>query len=67
MEVRELGRWLGPSHDVGQAMCSKLLNKKAQIVCRTSVFPLSVEDEHSEVITAQKVAFEEALKAKKRS
>ena len=64
MEVRELGRWLGPSHDVGQAMCSKLLNKKAQIVCRTSVFPLSVEDEHSEVITAQKVVFEEALKAK---
>ena len=64
MEVRELGRWLGPSHDVGMAMCLKILTKKATIVCRTSVFPLSVEDENSDVVSAQKVEFETTLKDK---
>ena len=64
MEVRTIGRWLGPSHDVGMAMCSKILTQKATIVCRTSVFPLSIEDENSEVVTAQKIEFETALKAK---
>ena len=64
MEVRELGRWLGPSHDVGMAMCSKILTKKATVVCRTSVFPLSVEDENSDLVSAQKVEFESALKLK---
>ena len=39
MEIRKLAKWLGPSHDIGQAMCSKLLTKKGQIVCRASVFP----------------------------
>ena len=62
MEIRKLAKWLGPSHDVGQAMCSKLLTKKGQIVCRTSVFPLSVEDLNSEIVKKQMTEFEDRLK-----
>jgi hypothetical protein len=64
MEIRELGHWLGPSHDVGQAMCAKILSKTAQIVCRTSVFPLSVEDANSEVVAKLKDEFNTAVNAK---
>ena len=62
MEIRKLGRWLGPSHDVGQALCSKILTKKARIVCRTSVFPLSVEDLNSEVVKQQLQEFTDSLR-----
>jgi hypothetical protein len=50
MENQCLGWYLGPSHDVGQAMCSKILTEKARIVSRTSIFPLSVEDKNSEPV-----------------
>ena len=62
MEIRKLAKWFGLSHDVGQATCSKLLTKKGQIVCRTSVFPLSVEDLNSEVVKKQMTEFEDRLK-----
>jgi hypothetical protein len=44
MEDKKLGRYLGPSHDVGQAMRSKILNANTKVLNRTSVLPLSVED-----------------------
>jgi hypothetical protein len=50
MENKKLARYLGPSHDVGQAMSSKLLTQKAQEISRTSVIPLSVEDKNNPAI-----------------
>ena len=40
IENRSLGKWLGPSDDVGQAMCSKILTIKARVLHHSSVFSL---------------------------
>ena len=61
-EGRKLGRWLGPSDSVGQAMSSKILTAKGKIVHRTSVWPLSVEKSHDETFTAQKEQFNDSLR-----
>ena len=61
-EGRKLGRWLGPSHSVGQAMSSKILTSKGKIVHRTSVWPLSIEKSHDESFAAQKEQFNDSLK-----
>ena len=61
-EGRKLGRWLGPSDSVGQAMSSKILSAKGKIVHRTSVWPLSVEKSHDETFTAQKEQFNDSLR-----
>jgi len=63
-EAKLLGKWLGPSHEVGQAMCSKVLTSKARVVSRTSVFPLSTEDVNSEVVKQMKKDYVESLKEK---
>jgi hypothetical protein len=44
MQNKKLARYLGPSHDIGQAMCSKLLTIKGKEISQTSVIPLSTED-----------------------
>jgi hypothetical protein len=31
----ELGRWLGPAHDVRQALCYWILKESSQVVART--------------------------------
>jgi hypothetical protein len=59
---KSLGRYLGPSTDVGDALCSRILTNKATILNRTSVIPLSDEDKRSESVQKQKEAFELSLK-----
>ena len=61
-ERKELGRYLGLSHDVGDAMCSRIVNFRGRITSRTSVFPLTVSDHESEGVKKQKKIFEENLK-----
>jgi len=61
MQNRLLGRWLGPSTDCGEAMSSYILTQTAQVVSRTSVFPLSAEDRNSEAVTEKKRQFETRL------
>jgi len=61
---RHLGKWLGPSHDVGEAMCSHVLTERATVLSRTSVFPLTAEDRNSEVIAKCKEEYMEKLKEK---
>jgi hypothetical protein len=61
MQNRLLGRWLGPSTDCGEAMSSYILTQTAQVVSRTSVYPLSVEDRNSEAVTERKRQFETRL------
>ena len=41
----ELGRWLGPTDDVGQPMCSWILKENCQVVARSTVRPLTEEEE----------------------
>jgi len=44
-EQREsLGRWLGPAHNIGQALCYYILKSNGQVIARTSVRALT-EDE----------------------
>ena len=68
MRRKHLGRYLGPSENVGEAMCSAVLTARATIMERTSVIPLSVEEENSEPIKEMKKAWEKllAVKLKKR-
>jgi hypothetical protein len=40
----ELGRWLGPAHDVGQALCYWILKGNGQVVARTTVKTITAED-----------------------
>jgi hypothetical protein len=44
-EEREvLGRWLGPAHDVGQALCYWILKPNGQVVARTTVKAITAQD-----------------------
>ena len=61
-EGRKLGRWLGPSISVGQAMSSKILTDKGKVIHRTSVWPLSVEKSHDPSFQAQKEQFDDNLR-----
>ena len=61
-EIRNLGKYLGPASDVGQALCAKILTEKGDYVSRTSVFPLSLEDENSPVVKEQKESFIQSVK-----
>jgi hypothetical protein len=61
LENKKLGKYLGPSHDVGQAMCCRILTSNAKEISRTSVIPLSVEEKNSEVVKDRIKAFNEKL------
>jgi hypothetical protein len=61
MENRKLARYLGHSHDVGQAMSSILLTNKAQVISGTSVIPLSTEDRNSKIVEQQLVKFDKEV------
>jgi Fe-S-cluster containining protein len=59
-----LGRWLGPSFDVGDALTYAILTPSAEVVHRSSVLPLNVEEKNSEDIKRLKVKFMESLERK---
>jgi Reverse transcriptase (RNA-dependent DNA polymerase) len=63
LQNRKLGRYLGPSYDIGQAMASRVLTARAQVLSRTSVFPLSIEDTNSDSVKEQIKEFDIQLKA----
>ena len=62
-DKRRLGRWLGPSYDVGEEMCSFIFTDKAKVITRTSVWPLSVEDNNSDPVKQLKESFESSVKS----
>jgi hypothetical protein len=49
MDNRKLAKYLGPSHNVGSAMCMKLLVQSGREINRTSVIPLSIEDLNNDI------------------
>jgi hypothetical protein len=62
MERKYLGRYCGPSYDVGDAMCSMILKSTGTLIARSSVLPLSSEDERSDAVKAKKEEFTASLK-----
>ena len=62
MNTKSLGRYVGPSHDVGEALCAAVLTDKAKIVSRTSVFPLTVAEDCNDEIQIQKRKFTLSVK-----
>jgi hypothetical protein len=61
-ERRNLGRYLGPYHDVGGQLCKMILSAKGKLIVRTSVFPMSIVDTNSEVVKLQKHEFDKGVK-----
>ena len=61
LDRKQLGRYLGPADSVGSTMCSKILKQNAEVVYRTSVFPLSLEDNNNESVTILKNKFNESI------
>ena len=41
---QSIGRWLGPSHHVGSALCYYILTEKATVLSRTSVQHITKEE-----------------------
>jgi len=56
-EHMQLGRWCGPSWDVGDELCFAILTANGQILHRSSVFPLSADERNSEEIREMKRRF----------
>ena len=61
LEYKKLARYLGPSHDIGQAMASKLLTSKAKEISRTSVIPLTIEERNNPAIIERIAAYNNSL------
>ena len=59
-----LGRWLGPSMDVGPAMTSKILKSNGEWVHRSTYAPLTEAQKASPVMQAQQKAFDDAIEAR---
>jgi hypothetical protein len=60
-QVKHLGRYMGPSETVGEAMCSIILDHKLNYFDRTSVFPLSAEDKADPDIMRKVKGFESVM------
>ena len=41
---QSIGRWLGPSHHIGSALCYYILTEKATVISRTSVQHITKEE-----------------------
>ena len=63
MENRGLGRYLGPSESVGEAMTAKVLTAQGKVISRTTVLPLSPEDEASQGVKDRQKEWTETLRA----
>jgi hypothetical protein len=64
MDSKHIGGYLGPSHNVGDVMCSKILTSKATILVCSSVDPLTPDDLASTGAKEKLVEFDTQLKLK---
>jgi hypothetical protein len=64
MDTKHIGRYLGPSHDVGDAMCSKIMTSKATIIICSSVYPITPDDLATSGVQEKIADFETSLKEK---
>jgi hypothetical protein len=61
-DKRKLGRWLGPAHDIGDAMCARILARNSQIISRTTYSPLSTSDLNSQQVKLLQESFEKNVR-----
>ena len=61
---KDLVRWLGPAHHVGQAFCSYLLRDTAEVITRSSVIPVTDEEMETAAIQSLQNAFTNKVEAK---
>jgi hypothetical protein len=59
-----LGRWLGPSVNVGSEMCYHILKNTGKVVQRTNVGPLTEAEWESESEKNSRTTFENEIEAK---
>ena len=59
---KQLCRWLGPSFTIGAALCFAVAIANGQVLQRSSVIPLSLEERNSEPMEEKKKEFMEDLK-----
>jgi len=64
LERKRIGRYCGPSFDIGDYLCARILTAKAKFVSRTSVFPLKPEELSSDAVKQKLEAYETTLKEK---
>ena len=64
METKHLGRYLGPSFDVGSHMCHKVLKDTGKVRNRTSVIPVTAEELRDETIKKMMADFDESVSVK---
>ena len=62
LERKQLGRYCGPSFDVGDVLCARILTAKGKFVSRTSVFPLTPDELTSDAVKKKMEAYETTLK-----
>ena len=56
-----IGRWLGPSHHVGSALCYYILTDKATVISRTSVQHITKEEFETAEMKDRVAAYYETL------
>jgi hypothetical protein len=61
-QKRKLGRWLGVSHRVGQAMCYWVLTASGKPISRSTVQPLSRDELGTDEYRQQMEAFDQKIK-----
>ena len=59
-----LGRWLGPSADIGSEMCYHILKPNGRVVQRTTVRALTQTEVESELEKTSRAAFDAQIEAK---
>ena len=59
--TNELGRWLGVSENIGQAMCYYVLKGNGKILSRSTVRPLLREEYLDEAEKAERLQFDNGI------
>jgi hypothetical protein len=57
-DKRKLDCWLGPAHNIGDALCARILGSNSQIISRTTYSPLSTSDLDSQQVKLLQESFE---------
>ena len=57
----QIGRWLGPADDVGNALTYKILKSNGWFVCRGTVRAWTPEEEANSVLLAKRKAFMDGI------
>ena len=58
---QSIGRWLGPSHHIGSALCYYILTEKATVISRTTVQHITKEEFETIEMKERVTAYHEAL------